>query len=283
MDQRFEDSPFHFTAIARMSQLEVTNFHGLGNDTPELSGAFFDVRQRQWMVRPAIALSLGEWSDLSLGPVLQYSSTEDTPNHLISTLKPCGFGNFAQAGLQLSLHHVAGGTPKSPREHFVLDFTGAYYPAMLDVKSAFTRLNARAGVVFPLPLPLPLHPFVLVRGGGTKLYGNFPFYEAAFLGGNSTLRSMELERYAGDASLYATSELRVPLMAFSFFLPLEVGVVGIAEAGRVYLGGASPGGWHSAHGGGFFIGRRDTNGTFMIAMTNEPGHTGPRLRTGLSF
>jgi len=132
-------------------------------------------------------------------------------------------------------------------------------------------------------LPLPLHPIVLVRGGGQKLWGAFPFSESAFLGGSGTLPSMELERYAGDASLYATSELRVALVKFSFFLPLEVGLVGIAETGRVYVGSTSPGGWHSAHGGGIFFGRRDATATFMIAMTNEPGHTGLRFRTGLSF
>ena len=281
IDQRFEGTPIHITAIARMSQLEVTTFHGLGNDTPDSTNNYFDVRQRQYTVHPAIALTLGEWSELTLGPTLQYAVTENTPNRFLSTQQPYGFGKFSQAGMQIGLHHTVGGPPKSARSHFILDLTGAYYPAMLDVKTAFSEITARAGTVFTLPLPL--RPIVLVRAGGRKLYGNFPFFESAFIGGNSTLRSMGLERFAGDASLYATTELRIPLAKFSLIVPLEAGLVGVAEAGRVYVGGASPGGWHSVQGAGFFVGRRDDTPSFMMTMTNEPGHTGPHFRTGLSF
>ena len=281
IDQRFEETPFHITAIARMSQLEVTTFHGLGNDTPDSANSYFDVRQRQYMVRPAVAFSFGSGSDLTFGPVLQYTVTESAPNRLLSTLQPYGVGTFAQAGMQIGLYHVAGGPPKSARNHFVLELTGAYYPAVFDVKTAFSEITARAGTVFTLPLPL--QPIVLVRAGGRKLYGDFPFFESAFIGGNSTLRSMGLERFAGDASLYATTELRIPLARFSLMVPLEAGLVGVAEAGRVYVGGASPGGWHAVQGGGIFVGRRDDTPSFMITMTNDPGHTSPRFRTGLSF
>ena len=281
IDQRFEGTPWHLTAIARMSQLEVTTFHGLGNDTPDSANSYFDVRQRQYMVHPAVAFSFGSGSELSIGPVFQNSVTENEPNRYLSTLKPYGVGTFSQAGIQVGLFHVAGGAPKSARDHFMLDLTGAYYPAMLDVKTAFSEITARVGSVFTLPLPL--RPMVLVRAGGRKLYGTFPFFESAFIGGNSTLRSMRLERYAGDASVYATTELRIPLVQFSLIVPLEAGLLGIAEAGRVYVGGASTGGWHAIQGGGFFVGRRDDTPSFILTMTNEPGHMGPNLRTGLSF
>ena len=281
IDQRFEGTPWHVTAVARMSQLEVTTFHGLGNDTPDSTNAYFDVRQRQYMFHPAVAFSFGNGSDLTIGPVLQYAVTENAPNRFLSTLKPYGIGTFSQAGIQAGLLHVTAGAPKAARNQFMLDLTGAYYPAMLDVKTAFSEITARAGTV--ITLPLPLSPILLVRVGGRKLYGTFPFFESAFIGGNATLRSMRLERFAGDASLYATTELRIPLVKFSLMVPLEAGLVGIAEAGRVYVGGASPGGWHSVQGGGFFVGRRDDTPSFMITMTNEPGHAGPNLRTGLSF
>ena len=281
VDQRFEGTPWHVTVVARISQLEVTSFHGLGNDTPDSTNNYFDVRQRQYMVHPAVAFSFGSISNLSIGPVFQNSITESASNRFLSTLKPYGVGTFSQAGIQVGLFHVTGGAPKSARNHVMLDLTGAYYPAMLDVKTAYSEITARVGSVFTLPLPLG--PMVLVRAGGRKLYGTFPFFESAFIGGNSTLRSMRLERFAGDASLYATTELRIPLVQFSLIVPLEAGVLGIAEAGRVYVGGASPGGWHSVQGGGFFVGRRDNTPSFILTMTNEPGQTGLHLRTGLSF
>jgi hypothetical protein len=281
MDRRFEQTPLHLTAVARVSALEVTSFHGLGNDTPDSAGAFFDVRQRQWMVQPAVAYSLGEWSDLSLGPVLQYSTTDSTPNRLVATTRPYGFGNFTQAGMRIGMHHVASGPPGVSRRQFVLDLTGAWFPAMLDVKRAFTEIEGRAGMVFTVPVPL--HPVVLLRGGGKKLFGDFPFHEAAFIGGHSTLRSMAADRYAGDASVYATAELRVPVVAFSLFVPFETGLVGVAETGRVYAAGTTSGGWHAAQGGGIYLGRRDSTPSMMLVVTNEPGRAGPHFRTGLSF
>ena len=45
------------------------------------------------------------------------------------------------------------------------------------------------------------------------------------------------QRYAGDASLYGTTELRVPLAKFPFILPLDVGAIGFYDAGKVYVNG----------------------------------------------
>ena len=62
-----------------------------------------------------------------------------------------------------------------------------------------------------------------------------------------------MQRYAGDASLYATAELRVPIAKFSLLLPLNVGLLGTGDIGRVYVSGDSPDGWHNAFGAGFWV------------------------------
>ncbi|HTE45307.1 MAG TPA: hypothetical protein VK636_08710, partial [Gemmatimonadaceae bacterium] len=57
VDHRFESSPVHVLAFARMSDFEVLNFSGFGNATPDAVGGneYFAVRQRQWLFRPAVA------------------------------------------------------------------------------------------------------------------------------------------------------------------------------------------------------------------------------------
>ena len=115
------------------------------------------------------------------------------------------------------------------------------------------------------------------------MYGDFPFYEAATLGGEGSTRYMDTQRYAGDAAIYATSELRVPLFHFKLMAPVRAGVLGLAEAGRVYDGGKSPGGWHSRTGGGIWLGLAELAPVLTLTRTTEPGRSGVNLRFGLNF
>jgi hypothetical protein len=78
-DQRRESSRVHFSTRARVSELEVISFHGLGNQSPDSSAVFYEVRQRQWQVQPIVGLALGNHGDLSLGPILQYTTTDSVP------------------------------------------------------------------------------------------------------------------------------------------------------------------------------------------------------------
>ncbi len=130
-------------------------------------------------------------------------------------------------------------------------------------------------------LPLPLRPILAIRGAAKKVIGDFPYFEAAFVGGGGSVRNLDAERFAGDASLNATAELRLPLAHVSFILPLDMGVFGLVDAGRVYQDGESPGGWHSAVGGGFWVGLLDPSTGLSFAFTNGQERTGAFVRLGL--
>lgn len=282
VDQRREKSPFHFIATARMSELEVIRFHGFGNQTAGgNAGSFFDVDMRQWTFHPAVAYSLGPRSDLFLGPVIQYSRTDSLPNRLLSNTRPYGFGDFGQAGLQLTLRYDIRDQPKHPRSGVLVDLAATYFPTAWDVQSAFGTIHG--SVASYLTFPLPLHPILALRVGGKKIFGDFPYFEAAFLGGGASVRNLEFDRFAGDASLNGTAELRLPVAHFSFILPFDAGVFGLVDGGRVYVDGASPGGWHSAVGGGFWIGLLDPSTALSFAFTNGSERTGAFLKLGLSF
>ena len=161
-----------------------------------------------------------------------------------------------------------------------MDLNGSTFPAMWDVESAFSQISASATTFFELPTPL--RPTLAFRGGGRKIWGDAPFFESAFIGGRGTVRGMEAQRYAGDASLYGTSELRIPVAKLRFILPLDIGVLGFVEAGRVYVDGDSPGGWHSAAGGGLWFGIMDPGTGFSVTLTNS-AEKRLVLGTGLKF
>jgi hypothetical protein len=273
-DNRFENSPIHFTTLSRMSQLEVVNFHGYGNSSPGADTASFVVHQRQWLFRPAIALSLGATTDLSFGPVVQYSVTDNTPGTFVSDSQPYGFGRsgtFGEASLRLSLHHDNRQPGRHAREGSVLDLGASYFPAAWDVTTAFEEIDAAGGLY--VALPVPTHPTLTLRGGGKKLYGNFPFQEAAFIGGSTTIRTLDPQRYAGDASLYATAELRIPVATLTVLVPVDMGLLGTVDYGRVYVNGSSPGGWHNAFGGGFWVGFRQLTADIRVVRADDVGQT----------
>jgi outer membrane protein assembly factor BamA len=257
--------------MARMSQLEILNFYGFGNATPWDSTTSFAARQQQWLLQPAVARALGPRSDLSFGPVVQYSVTDSAPGRFLSASQPYGFGHFGQAGLRLGLHHDTRDVPRDPRRGLLVDLTGTFFPALWDVTSEFGAIAA--GAIAYLTFPIPMHPVLVLRGGGKKLYGDFPFHEAAFIGGRSTLRSLDPQRYAGDASVYGSAELRLRLARFAFILPVDAGIFGIVDAGRVYVNGDSPGGWHTSAGVGFWVGVPDPS--TAVSVCRRPGASGP--------
>jgi hypothetical protein len=280
-DIRRESSPLHFTALARVSRLQVVNYYGEGNASSGGNEAFFTADQRQWLLLPAIAYDVGPFGELSFGPVIQYSTTDSVPGTFISESQPYGVGDFGQAGLQLRARYDTRRPTHSFPKGILVEVTGRMFPAMWTVTSPFGDVAAVATAL--ISLPVVTRPTLMLRGGGRKVFGTYPWHESAFIGGAATVRTLVLQRYAGDASLYGTAELRVPLARFALVLPLNVGLFAFVDAGRVYLDGASPDGWHTATGAGFWVGVIDPSTAVSIAYTSTAGQTSVLVRAGLTF
>lgn len=278
IDKRFEGSDTHIPVTGHFSQFEVVQFRGFGNDVPDSKSVFYGVRQKQWQFYPGIGRSFSPVSELTLGPVLRYTTTDSIANRFITQLQPTGFSTFGQTGLQLRLHLDSRYYPDTLKPRVVLDVTGAGYPGMWDVKTPYESLDAWAASYFTLPIPKK--PVLAFRAGGKKLWGNFPYFDAAFLGGSETYRVERKQHWAGDASLYGSGELRVPIAKFPLVLPLDVGAIGFADAGRVYFNGESPGGWHKAAGAGFWVGFLDPGRSVTVLFSSRKGR---RLVTSFGF
>ncbi len=157
MDRRFESSPLHVTALGRVSDIQVVGFNGFGNATSDSGHAqsFFDVHQRQWLLNPAVGLSLGSWTDISLGPVVQHSVVDSARSPFLAETRPYGFGTFDQAGLMLNAKYERVPAPGEDetfvRDRYLVQATGAYYPAMWDVRSPFEVASLALGASFEIP------------------------------------------------------------------------------------------------------------------------------------
>jgi hypothetical protein len=267
LDKRFEGSDVHVPVTAIVSQFEVVQFKGFGNDVPDLRGRFFDVRQRQWQLFPAIGRSFSPVSDIIIGPIVRYTTTDSLTNRFLTTLHPYGFNTFGEVGVRLRMHLDSRYYADTLKPRFIFDVSGSGYPGMWDVTSPYQSAEAVAAALFTLPLGNK--PVLGFRAGGKKLWGSFPYFDAAFLGGSETIRTEERQRFAGDASLYGTTELRVPIAKFPFILPIDLGAIGFMDAGKVFVNGDAPGGWHSAVGAGLWFGYLNPGTNVNILFTNN--------------
>ena len=113
------------------------------------------------------------------------------------------------------------------------------------------------------------------------MWGEFPFFESAFIGGASTLAGYHSHRFAGDASLYGGAEGRLTIGAAPLALPAIWGVFGNFDLGRVYVDGDSPGGWHTGGGGGLWLGFLDRSNVATLGI--ETSTEGTLVRAKLGF
>jgi outer membrane protein assembly factor BamA len=139
-------------------------------------------------------------------------------------------------------------------------------PKMLDNHDTFTKLRGDTRVYLGSD-----DVTLALRAAGERVWGRFPFYEAAFLGGSETLRGFRFQRFAGDATVWGNAELRFFLSKFRFLVPQHFGIFALADAGRVWQDGESEGSWHKNFGGGIWIAplRRDFTFSIGAGVSNE--------------
>jgi hypothetical protein len=163
---------------------------------------------------------------------------------------------------RLARLHTGPGT--AALSGILFDIGGRYYPEFMGNRSAFGKLNCdfRAYV----PLSESGYSRVAFRLGGQKNWGTYPYFEAAAIGGPHSIRGYDTNRFAGDASLYANSELRIYAGQVRVPVPILFGPLLFADTGRVFLDGESSSRWHTSVGGGIWAAFIEPQYSFHLAV-----------------
>src|SRR5690606_23732984 len=117
-------------------------------------------------------------------------------------------------------------------------------------------------------LPLPLGAVLALRAGGAAALGEYPFQQAAFLGGSRSLRGTPRQRFAGDAAVRAGAEVRGFLTRFNFISRGDLGFIALADAGRVLVEGEDSDRIHTGVGGGIWVGILDRSRTASLVFAS---------------
>ncbi|MEP7177225.1 MAG: hypothetical protein ABI860_11815, partial [Gemmatimonadales bacterium] len=275
------NSQVRTSLFLRASGIEVIRFFGFGNETPRVGDdAFYRVPQEQFVATPAVTFPLGGRGWLTVGPTLKFTHTGLDAGRFIAQLRPPGTGSFGQVGATADAAWDTRNGLAATRGAR-LGVGGSVYPAVWDVSGTFGELHAEAATY--LTPSTSFGPTFALRAGGKKVWGDFPYFESAFVGGATTVRGLREQRYAGDAALYGSAEARLRLGRFHMVLPGDYGLLGIADVGRVYLEGESSDTWHAGVGGGIWFAFLERANTVTVSVVRGDQRTALYLRAGFAY
>jgi hypothetical protein len=275
------DNRSRFQVAARISALDVIHFYGFGNETSAAGDDhFYDVRQTQYAFAPAYRLDLSA-IDVLVGPVVQYADTRLSDTTLVAQERPYGSLGFGQAGFRMALGLDRRNRKGAPSSGFLVAAEGSVYPPVWSVTDVFGEVHGFAAAY--LGAPLPLAPVLALRAGGARVWGVYPFHEAATIGGPDSVRGLRQQRYSGDASLYGNAELRLRLFGREGSLPVAFGVFGLGDAGRVFLADETSDRWHTGVGGGLWMFAVNPAYTATVSFARSEGDTWLYVQAGFAF
>jgi outer membrane protein assembly factor BamA len=163
-------------------------------------------------------------------------------------------------GVAAAFRADARDQPLFPRKGVLFAVRGSVFPKAWDVEETFGQVNGEARGYLSAGKALTL----ALRAGGKKVFGKYPFHEAASIGSggfdkgglgypSDTLRGFRTARFAGDAAAFGNADLRLKLSRLTLILPGTWGLVGFADGGRVWLEGEDSDTWHTSVGGGLWF------------------------------
>lgn len=245
-----ENSGVYLSTGVRVSRLDVAHYYGLGNATPSGGTSFHQVDLTSAVARLGVGVETAGGVDVLVGLRARRSTTRENADRFFGTLgEVYGSGTVWQWDIEgrASIDPLEGAaTPHRVR----VEVDGHLSPAVGDLTSPMGSFGGAVSALLATPSGrISFAP----RIGGKQVLGNFPWYEAAFVGGQETLRGWNANRFAGDRALWGSGELRIQLARPVVVVPSRLGIYGFSDVGRVFVEGASPDGWHLGFGGGLYL------------------------------
>jgi len=264
----------------RTSGLELIRFYGVGNETDgSQADSVYRVRQQQVLIAPRVAIPLTPRLRFTVGSSFKYAHTPSDPGTVLATTSPYGTGDFAQVGASAGLEFDTRDHTVAPARGVRVSIVGQWHPAVWDAVHQFGSVSAEASTY--VSAGDPPSATLALRAGAGAVSGTAPFQELIYVGGGTTVRGYAEQRFAGRRVAYGNTELRILAGRLPFG---DIGILGLVDAGRVWIPGESSDRWHAAAGGGLWLTwqHRRAN-TLSIAVARSPERTAVYVRVGFMF
>jgi outer membrane protein assembly factor BamA len=257
----------------RYTGLEITKFFGFGNETANddslLEAGYYDVNQKYYGAGFNIKIPTESDIELRVGLQLEFSDILKQDERLLTTLNPYGTGELDFITLSGSIRFDDRDHTEMPSEGYYFCLYGDFYPKSISNEQNFGK------AVFDGRTYLSdefITPFTLaLRTYGEMVWGAYPFYKGASIGGSNSLRGFYRERFVGDKAIMGSAELRYFLADVFILIPFKMGMNLFTDAGRVFYENEDSKKWHSSFGGGlwFSVYEKTLNLSVNIAKSPE--------------
>ena len=255
------------------SELSFTKFYGFGNESKKdddlENSNFYRVKQELLYIESRLEYPALKNYKIWLGYVYRFSQLYISDNTLLDLTKPIGIEDWSYMGIGSGIEYDNRDDVTAPMSGFYLSFCNIHFPPWLDNEKSYskTQLDIRAYLKSEFITTSSL----ALRFYGAKLWGSYPFFDSAFLGGSENLRGYNRERFAGNAAAFGSVEWRTHLFPFNFVVPAQLGALIFSDAGRVYYPGEKSTKFHQSYGAGlwaYFI-EPSYLGNFTVAKSSE--------------
>ncbi|MCC8358936.1 phosphoesterase [Salinimicrobium sediminilitoris] len=252
---------FNLTVGAYFSSpRNTTNYFGIGNETPnfteELSKDYNRVRVSALGGEVGLIRRSPYGSRFSVKALVEGLEVENTPDRVITDVFKEGHEIFSRnyfGGIEGNYSYVSLNSRTNPSKGLTIDLNFGGKTEFQDVSQTFLFVNPFLELFTPLTADekLVLNPRVMAE---LNFLDNFRFYHAATLGGDNGLRSFRHERFTGTKAFAAGSDLRYSFNTIrNNFLPVQIGILGGYDLGRVWAQNHDSTVWHQSYGGGLWI------------------------------
>lgn len=240
----------------KLSGSQFSKFYGMGNSSTldkELNKSdFYKVESHHLGLAQLFSFKLGSSITLKTGIELKSIYTENKPYTIIDNKTIKGTGRVSFASVYSGITYSSALQKTVPLPKTSVGIFVSYSKGVLGSRFDLTKTGIEISQSL-LENVLP-RSFLTISLKAEKVFGNFPFYESAMLGGGEYLRGYALNRFSGDALVAAKADLDIYLFNTMIFLPADISLLLLSDAGRVFLNGETNSKLHYSIGGGFNLG-----------------------------
>lgn len=271
-----------------------TNFFGFGNETEVIRDTqFHTVNIDQYTAEALLRYQIDPDITFLMGPFIEFFDPvmkEDRfVNTIASGLDPedsdldVFYGLEARFTLDLSNQQII-------KKEGAIGQLDSRLVQRFDGRNLF--LNLKANLKYYKYIDWLKTTFA-TRMGAARIFGDFEFYQANTLGGqvetnfndpllnSSNFRGTPRHRFSGQTVFYHNTDARISLLDIkSTILPGELGILALADHGRVWNEGMNTSKWHYSMGGGLWF---NAFNRFVINTTWAKSDVDQRLTVEIGF
>lgn len=239
------------------SERFVTRYFGYGNETSfdsDLeSDDFYEVDQSLITIFPRFHYNFTNSFAINVGLSLIQTTTSLENDTLLAGFKydDYGTGTLNPLGIHFGLELDGRDNILLPLNGYFVSVGGSVYPAIFNIPESF--YHSSIGLKGFITNPSIKWITLALRAGAEKVWGKYPFFAGATLGGPESIRGYNQDRFSGDASVFGQAELRLFITEVKLILKSRFGINIFAETGRVFTENDDSDKWHPSYGFGIWF------------------------------